>query len=50
MQDYVKGPIIGEGTYGSVIRATHKQTGRAVAIKKVSQPPGALQHHGACSP
>ncbi|GBF95530.1 cyclin-dependent kinase-like [Raphidocelis subcapitata] len=35
MQDYAKGPIIGEGTYGSVIRATHKETGRAVAIKKV---------------
>jgi len=35
MQQYAKGPIIGEGTYGSVIKATHKETGRAVAIKKV---------------
>lgn len=35
MHAYQKGPIIGEGTYGSVICATHKATGRQVAIKKV---------------
>ncbi|WIA21059.1 hypothetical protein OEZ85_005381 [Tetradesmus obliquus] len=35
MDAYQKGPIIGEGTYGSVICATHKASGRRVAIKKV---------------
>ena len=35
MQAYQKGPVIGEGTYGSVICATQKATGRQVAIKKV---------------
>lgn len=35
MEAYEKGPIIGEGTYGSVICATHKASGRQVAIKKV---------------
>lgn len=35
MHAYQKGPMIGEGTYGSVICATHKATGRQVAIKKV---------------
>lgn len=35
MDGYLKGPLIGEGTYGSVISATHKETGRQVAIKKV---------------
>lgn len=35
MHAYQKGPLIGEGTYGSVICATHKATGRQVAIKKV---------------
>lgn len=35
MHAYQKGPIIGEGTYGSVICATEKATGRQVAIKKV---------------
>lgn len=35
MDAYQKGPIIGEGTYGSVICATHKASGRCVAIKKV---------------
>lgn len=35
MHAYQKGPIIGEGTYGSVICATQKASGRQVAIKKV---------------
>jgi cyclin-dependent kinase 7 len=35
MHAYQKGPMIGEGTYGSVICATHKASGRRVAIKKV---------------
>lgn len=35
MHSYQKGPIIGEGTYGSVICATQKASGRQVAIKKV---------------
>lgn len=35
MHAYQKGPVIGEGTYGSVICATEKATGRQVAIKKV---------------
>lgn len=35
MQDYVKGPLLGEGTYGCVFRATHTPSGRAVAVKKV---------------
>lgn len=35
MHAYQKGPIIGEGTYGSVICATHKDSNRQVAIKKV---------------
>src|SRR5690349_18515742 len=35
MHAYQKGPMIGEGTYGSVICATHKASGRQVAIKKV---------------
>ena len=35
MEAYKKGPVIGEGTYGSVFKATHKASGRLVAIKKV---------------
>lgn len=35
MKEYDKGPVIGEGTYGSVYKATHRPTGRQVAIKKV---------------
>jgi hypothetical protein len=51
MQDYSKGPVIGEGTYGSVIRATHKQTGREVAIKKVRlQPAASAQADAAARP
>eukprot|EP00882_Tetradesmus_deserticola_P031851 GHRQ01036027.1.p2 GENE.GHRQ01036027.1~~GHRQ01036027.1.p2 ORF type:complete len:117 (-),score=48.87 GHRQ01036027.1:169-519(-) len=40
MDAYQKGPIIGEGTYGSVICATHKASGRQVAIKKVRMASG----------
>jgi serine/threonine protein kinase len=40
MDAYQKGPIIGEGTYGSVICATHKASGRRVAIKKVRMASG----------
>jgi cyclin-dependent kinase 7 len=35
MEAYNKGPVIGEGTYGSVFKATHKASGRIVAIKKI---------------
>lgn len=35
MDQYQKGPIIGEGTYGTVLCATHKATGQYVALKKV---------------
>lgn len=35
MQRYQKGPIIGEGTYGTVVCATDKITGQCVALKKV---------------
>lgn len=34
MQDYVKGPSIGYGTYGTVYRAQHKASGEEVALKK----------------
>lgn len=35
MEQYQKGPNIGEGTYGTVLCATHIATGRTVALKKV---------------
>jgi hypothetical protein len=35
MEAYQKGAKIGEGTYGSVYRATHVPSGRTVAMKKV---------------
>eukprot|EP00878_Enallax_costatus_P025659 GHUV01027474.1.p1 GENE.GHUV01027474.1~~GHUV01027474.1.p1 ORF type:complete len:150 (+),score=45.90 GHUV01027474.1:431-880(+) len=35
MEQYQKGPSIGEGTYGTVLCATHITTGRTVALKKV---------------
>eukprot|EP00775_Hariotina_reticulata_P007724 gene7724-7923_t len=35
MLNYKKGPVIGEGTYGSVLLCEHKETGKQVAIKKV---------------
>lgn len=35
MDQYQKGPVIGEGTYGTVLCAVHKATGQHVALKKV---------------
>jgi cyclin-dependent kinase 7 len=32
---YVKGPVLGKGTFGEVIKGTEKGTGKVVAIKKV---------------
>ncbi|KAF5832315.1 kinase-like domain-containing protein [Dunaliella salina] len=36
MENYVKGPVLGTGTFASVFKATHKETGEVVAIKKIS--------------
>jgi cyclin-dependent kinase 7 len=49
MHAYQKGPVIGEGTYGSVICATHKASGRQVAIKKVRLSSGGSGGQGAGS-
>ncbi|KAK9864840.1 hypothetical protein WJX84_009655 [Apatococcus fuscideae] len=35
MENYVKGETLGEGSFGVVFRAVHKQTGAVVAIKKI---------------
>ena len=35
MDNYEKGPTLGEGTFGRVFRATDRRTGRLVAIKKI---------------
>ncbi|GMH42011.1 hypothetical protein BSKO_09930 [Bryopsis sp. KO-2023] len=35
MENYEKGPVLGEGTFGKVVKAIHKETGKVVAIKKV---------------
>ena len=35
MDNYEKGPTLGEGTFGRVFRATNRRTGRLVAIKKI---------------
>ncbi|DBB14813.1 hypothetical protein WJX82_002302 [Trebouxia sp. C0006] len=35
MDQYVKGTLLGKGTFGVVIKATHKETGKVVAIKKI---------------
>lgn len=32
---YEKGRVLGTGTFGEVLLATHKQTGETVAIKKI---------------
>ena len=34
MENYNKGQVVGEGTYGCVRKAVHAQTGRIVALKK----------------
>jgi serine/threonine protein kinase len=35
MERYRKGEVLGEGTYGKVVKAEEIATGRVVAIKKV---------------
>ncbi|QDZ17652.1 CDK activating kinase [Chloropicon primus] len=35
MENYEKGPTLGEGTFGRVFRAKDRRTGRLVAIKKI---------------
>lgn len=35
MEKYEKGPTLGEGTFGSVFKAIHKETKDVVAIKKI---------------
>ncbi|KAL3158807.1 hypothetical protein ABBQ32_011533 [Trebouxia sp. C0010 RCD-2024] len=35
MDHYVKGTTLGQGTFGIVFKATHKETGQVVAIKKI---------------
>ncbi|KAK2078581.1 hypothetical protein QBZ16_003421 [Prototheca wickerhamii] len=35
MEQYTKGPLLGKGTFGEVVQATHNETGKVVAIKKI---------------
>ena len=35
MERYRKGDVLGEGTYGKVVKAEETATGKVVAIKKV---------------
>lgn len=42
MQAYAKGKRVGHGTYGTVYRATHIETGTVVAIKKIRNANGVL--------
>ena len=37
MENYESLGVIGEGTYGVVIRARHRETGQFVAIKKFKE-------------
>jgi serine/threonine protein kinase len=39
MQKYEKLEKIGEGTYGTVFKGKHRETGEVVALKRVSTPP-----------
>ncbi|KIY92718.1 cyclin-dependent kinase 7 [Monoraphidium neglectum] len=36
MDKYEKGVVLGHGTFGSVYKAVHKETGQVVAIKKIN--------------
>jgi cyclin-dependent kinase-like len=38
LQDYENLGIIGEGTYGTVVKARHRGTGCVVAIKQFKEP------------
>ena len=37
MEKYKLGPQLGDGTFGSVTKATNMQTGEIVAIKKMKK-------------